>query len=69
MATNAEEMAALVRDRNAFDMLEVLRKCEAEAVMKGKTFTLKVSDSWKAESTSGYNVSVDAETTRQPAFR
>ena len=60
-ATKAEKMAALERAWNGFDMQEVWRKCDAEAEMNGETFRLKVSNLWKTDSMTYYEVSVDAK--------
>ena len=59
-----EEMAALERDWNAFDTGEILRKCDAEALMDGKTFTLRVYDLWKVDTATSYFVNIDGEKTR-----
>lgn len=59
-----EEMAALERDWNAFDKGEVLRKCDAEALMAGKTFTLRVYDLWKVDTAITYFVCIEGQKTR-----
>ena len=59
-----EEMAALERDWNAFDTGEVLRRCDAEALMAGKTFTLRVYDLWKVDTAITYFVCIEGQKTR-----
>ena len=59
-ASEAEEIAEIECDWNAFDMRAVLLKCRGKADMNGITVKLKVSDLCKEPQTS-YLVSIDAK--------